>query len=400
MNLLRPTFNSNSSVVIENVFSEGELEELMLHYNAFYESSSRSCIDKSAVTAPLTEPVEKIEGFGNIISRKKILFDSLEKILGKGYQFLGSETINVGNDSHGPHRDCCYKHDVVKILICLSDRMPDSSQSNNERNSFDESLDGSFLVFPGSHNIYKNGFGYSQLQTQWPRELRDSYSKTPDTLHYGDQKANGDCFYPYDDAKSRYPGFSKLTFKKGDVILFSTRAVHALYPQRESHIMHFIGLLFVEDFNQGYNKVFDKYSFIRKAYAILSLEKLRELMLYACLPANMKIIGEIMRDKEYAAIPKAQGIRNPEILRNPGIYKRFTTIQYVHDLYELIPTFAKRYFLSEKVAKKYFFDVMKATLRDLSNQQKLYRRSNKQSKIALRLIKSTKIFKKIQKFGN
>ena len=88
MNLLRPTFNSNSSVVIENVFSEGELEELMLHYNAFYESSSRSCIDKSAVTAPLTEPVEKIEGFGNIISRKKYYLTALRRYSARGISFL------------------------------------------------------------------------------------------------------------------------------------------------------------------------------------------------------------------------------------------------------------------------------------------------------------------------
>lgn len=88
MNLLRQTFNSNSSVVIENVFSEGELEELMLHYNAFYESSSRSCIDKSAVTAPLTEPVEKLRALEILFLEKKYYLTALRRYSARGISFL------------------------------------------------------------------------------------------------------------------------------------------------------------------------------------------------------------------------------------------------------------------------------------------------------------------------
>ena len=99
MNVLQSTYNSNSGVIIENLFSEEEIDDLMSLYQNYYDANLRSCVDAEASISPLTGPLENFEGFADIVSRKERLFECLEDILGKGYQFIGSETINVGNDT-------------------------------------------------------------------------------------------------------------------------------------------------------------------------------------------------------------------------------------------------------------------------------------------------------------
>ena len=401
MNVLQSTYNSNSGVIIENLFSEEEIDDLMSLYQNYYDANLRSCVDAEASISPLTGPLENFEGFADIVSRKERLFECLEDILGKGYQFIGSETINVGNDTHGPHRDYCYKHDVAKILICLNNRMPEVDGVQQGRNIFDDAIDGSFLVFPGSHNFEKNGFGYSQIQTSWPPELNSCYKDTPDRIHLGDLKSNGDYYYPYEDAKARYTNFNQLNFKKGDVIVFSTRAVHALYPQRESHMMHFLGLLFVEDFNQGYNKLATRYTLIEKLISWLTFEKLKEFLLYVCLPANSEIIGQIMREKKYPIIPKPKGIQRTEIINNPTVYSKFNNIQIMHKIYSILPNPIKSYLLSHSVARNYFFSMLKKTQKDLECRDKILRKSRKETSYGITLIQKTlRIKRKLKSIFN
>ena len=70
--------------------------------------------------------------------------------------------------------------------------------------------------------------------------LLSRYEQITNSVLLGDARKNGDYYYPNLDAQGRYAGFQHILFEKGDVILFSTRAIHALYPQRNDFMMHFI----------------------------------------------------------------------------------------------------------------------------------------------------------------
>lgn len=381
MQFIKPSYSSNSCVTLENVFTESELDEIWNLYREFYATNGKSLLDEEASLSPLTGPLEFHKGFAEIVAKKERLFQGLQEILGLGYQFLGSETINVGNDTHGPHRDYYYKHDVAKVLICINDRLPEGTiTANNGRDAFQPVLDGCFLVFPGSHNIHNGGTHSSQIRTSWPAELTSQYKECTDLVHLGDERIDGSFYYPYEDAKGRYSGFEKITFKRGDVIIFSTRAIHALYPQRNSHMMHFLGLLFVEDFNQGYNKYAQTHGLIRKIYSIISLEKVREAFQYLCLPANSEIIGGMMRSKEYPPLPMAKGIQDKAIIQDPVTNSRFRRLQIIHKGYRALPTIAKKIFLSTMIAKEYAYGHIRIIINRIEKDEKILARSLAQTK--------------------
>ena len=55
------------------------------------------------MSTPLTGPIEFYPAFEELISKKERLFESIENIIGHDFFFIGSETIQVKNDTHGPH---------------------------------------------------------------------------------------------------------------------------------------------------------------------------------------------------------------------------------------------------------------------------------------------------------
>ena len=398
MESILPSYSCNSSIRLENVFSNAEIDKLLELYQDFYNLNNKQYDNHEASVQPLPSPIELHKGFASILAGKGRIFRCLQEILGKGYQFLGSETINVGNDTHGPHRDTFYKHDIAKVLICINDRLPiKDSFGKKARSEFEEVLDGSFLVFPGSHNIETRGDGFSQVRTHWPLELKSEYKQTSDLIHLGDQKPDGSYYYPYEDAKARYCGFDKLTFKKGDVIIFSTRAIHALYPQRETHMMHFIGMLFIEDFNQGYNKHAFYYGFWQKIRTILTLEKIREAIQYIALPANEEVISKIMRNKDYPKVPTAKGIQAEEIINESKVYNTFYKLQFIHRCYSWMPRLVKKILLSKPIAKKYFYSLLDSANKDLDKHRNMMIKSAFETELLLSWLRITgKVTSKIK----
>ena len=93
--------------------------------------------------------------------------------------------------------------------------------------------------------------------------------------------------YPNLNLQGRYVGFQHIPFEKGDVILFSTRAIHALYPQKNDYMMHFIGLLFVEDFLQGYLKNTNS---LERAIDLITLNIRKKFLEYNAIPIIDKIM--------------------------------------------------------------------------------------------------------------
>ena len=55
-----------------------EINELLVHYDAFYANNSRNKLDEKAVTTPLPFPVEFYPPFQELISRKQRLFESIK----------------------------------------------------------------------------------------------------------------------------------------------------------------------------------------------------------------------------------------------------------------------------------------------------------------------------------
>ncbi len=291
-NILANSYDSNSYVVLKNVFEPWEIDELNKEYDNYYKLNGRDKLDEKAVSIPLTGVVEYHKPIAEIISRKERLFDSVKAVLGKDSQFIGSETIQVKNDTHGPHRDYCFTHDTLKALICLTGRYAESEKKSLHQDQFTLQLDGAFMINPGSHHIQGRQSFLNQQRTEWPSKKLSRYEKVTNTVLLGDARTDGDYYYPNLDAQGRYAGFQHIPFEKGDVILFSTRAIHALYPQRNDFMMHFIGLLFVEDFMQGYLK---NTSLIEKLKDIFSLNIRNAFLEYSAQPVISSIIYQSIR---------------------------------------------------------------------------------------------------------
>ena len=291
-NILANSYDSNSYVVLKNVFEPWEIDELIKEYDEYYKLNARDKLDEKAVSVPLTGVVEYHKPIAEIISRKERLFNSVKAVLGKDCQFIGSETIQVKNDTHGPHRDYCFTHDTLKALICLTGRYEESEKKSLHQDQFTLQLDGAFMINPGSHHIQGRQSFLNQQRTEWPSEKLSRYEQVTNSVLLGDSRTNGDYYYPNLDAQGRYAGFQHIPFEKGDVILFSTRAIHALYPQRNDFMMHFIGLLFVEDFMQGYLK---NTSLLDKLKDIFTLNIRNAFLEYSAQPVISSIIYQAIR---------------------------------------------------------------------------------------------------------
>lgn len=133
MTLARDSYECNSYLSLENLFSENDIDCLNKYYDEFYKANNIDPFHPESISKPLTGPLEYHRGFASLIASKLRLFDTLDHILGPGFQYVGSDTINVGNDTHGAHRDYCYKHDIAKVLICLNDRFDDSKVLGHRR---------------------------------------------------------------------------------------------------------------------------------------------------------------------------------------------------------------------------------------------------------------------------
>ena len=94
-NILANSYDSNSYVVLKNVFEPWEIDELNKEYDNYYKLNGRDKLDEKAVSIPLTDVVECHQPIAEIISRKERLFDSVKAVLGKDSQFIGSETIQL-----------------------------------------------------------------------------------------------------------------------------------------------------------------------------------------------------------------------------------------------------------------------------------------------------------------
>jgi len=228
----------NGYIKITGLFSQAEIEYITSMYDAFHEATEAvSPKDPKQRIGPTGSLLEENSALAEIIFGKNELLNALHAVAGHDVQFAGSDAVHVYNDSIGIHRDTYYKYDFPKVLVFLSDS-PVKASFNNP---LEQRYGGAFMVLPGTHNIRDNFAARSSQLCHWPYDRFEHYSFTTPTFMLGEAESKdggpAQQLLQCHENRDKYHAFAKITFKKGDIVIFSTRALHALYPlfQERSH---------------------------------------------------------------------------------------------------------------------------------------------------------------------
>lgn len=301
-------------------------------------------------------PLEYFSGFAELFARKSIIPQIMRSILGHDVQFSGSETINVWNDTHGPHRDYFFPWDVAKILISLNGRPGCCSREASEATD----TPGAFAVFPGSHHLLENHAARANYLTKWPSPAFSCFMPTPSTLVYQDGK-----LIDIPDMRTRYTSFSTYPFEAGDAIIFSTRAIHALHPlpgiQRP---MKFIGLLWQEGFKSITKNKLERI-FLGPESGIDTYDA------YSCLPYIEELIGAKMRslDTTSFSFPRQKGVLANHPSLDNETYNFYSPLEEIHKHFAKMSEKKKQLVKSDSFIDSIFYN----TLNALSKRSKYFR---------------------------
>ena len=287
---LRLSYDLYGFVKLTNALESWQVDSLEAGFDRIYVSQTGRHPNQSTDRLPpLSIGVESDFEYMKTFATATPVIDAVKAVAGVGCQFLAADILCVYDDSIGAHRDLIYDFDTPKALVFLSDcndgtiTVPESYQWRN--------FSGSFAVLSGSH---LPGSLYNSLSSQlsdWPDPSESSrLDLTPHFLR-GDRKPTGDVFYPCLDYDSRYQGFSLIPFKRGDVVIFSTRALHALLPTYSQHFAKLAAFVFIED----YQKVTGVPFGIRKTIDELSDQEFR----YASLPYNIRLNDLLVKGADF-----------------------------------------------------------------------------------------------------
>jgi len=220
----------NGFLKITNLFTRSEIEAISKIYDEYHSSIGRITTNGESRIPPTGSLLENNPQLTEIIFGKSDLLDVVRAATGADVQFAGSDAVHVYNDSVGIHRDTFYKYDFPKILIFLSD----TPCKTNFTNPIEKNHAGTFLVMPGTHTLGDQHTALSSRLCNWPYEDSDTYCEiTPDFTFVQagrDSTKVGRELAQERKNLNKYSAFTKIVFRKGDVVLFSTRMLHALYP--------------------------------------------------------------------------------------------------------------------------------------------------------------------------
>lgn len=284
---LRKSYDLYGFVKITNLFDQWQLDYLESSFDRFYQKRLGKHPDSTNERLPLLGAALEDIDIAKTVASSPWLLASLRAVAGEECQYLGSDIQIVYDDSIGTHRDTHYSYDMVKVLIFLSDCAPNV-------NHFDSSTRlgqaaGGFAVLSGSHIPCSHYSALASQLSDWPRKELSVRSDLTSEYHRGDLKSNQDFLYPVNNYDTRYQGFSHIPFKKGDVVIFSTRAFHALLPTHSSHYAKLIGLLFIEDFAKPNGR---KLSINTDCVSTDEKE-------YMALPFNLRLADNIIKGASY-----------------------------------------------------------------------------------------------------
>ena len=327
---------------ITNIFTRSEIKEINNVYDQFHQDIKKIQIpNEEARIPPSGSLLENNPKLIESIFSKPELMNILKQVAGQDVQFAGSDSVHVYNDSIGIHRDTFYQFDFPKILIFLSD----SSTNIRFRDSLEKQHGGNFLVLPGSHVINDLYTSRSSRLCHWPYTKSEQFSKITPTFTFGegkrtstniDEKQLIQCM----QNKDKYHAFSKIQFKKGDVVIFSTRALHALYPlfqddlhySRKYSPLKLLGILFIEGYSKQHDEPLEE--------ALTRGVDNKELINYISTVYNLRLYNTITDHGKEAkqAITnvsgRAMGLnRMINQLNNPKSKKEVFKTNLIHDFY-------------------------------------------------------------------
>ena len=290
-NKLRRAYDLYGFIKLANIFEDWQIEALENSFNKFYEKKTGVNPDHSDERLPalgqILEDPDVCSEVGKIIASNPWLMTSLRAVAGENCQYLGSDVLLVYDDSIGVHRDTYYDYDAVKVLVFLSDCSP-TTHGVDTHFRLNTSA-GGFAVLSGSH---LPGSRYSTLASQisdWPRPEVSVRCDLTSEYHRGDVYQEGEFLYPVRTYDTRYQAFSHIPFKKGDVVIFSTRAFHALLPTHSKHAAKLLGLLFIEDFEKASGRPLSD-----------SVEKIKEdEKEYRTIPYNLRLADCLIKGASY-----------------------------------------------------------------------------------------------------
>lgn len=251
-----------------------------------------------------------------IVSSATYVMKCIDAIAGADCQYIASDILLVYDDSIGAHRDTLYDFDAPKILIFLSDCIGEETSVPEAHQT--ASLAGSFAVLSGSQYPDSTFNNLAAQLSDWPGiEQSVRQDVTPHFLR-GDTKENGEYLYPYFDYDSRYQGYSYIPFKRGDVVIFSTRALHALLPTYSKHFSKLVGIIFLE----GYSKFAG-----RQLNSDISQMNDNELS-YLSIPYSLRVADQILKNagkyqEILEAASNAMGLVDELARKDPLVYSVF-----------------------------------------------------------------------------
>lgn len=285
---MRVAYDLYGFVKISNALESWQVDALEIAFDDHYKNVKGFTPSESPERLPpIGRPLESNHDFLKVFSSASYVMKCVEVIAGEDCQYLGSDILCVYDDSIGAHRDTLYDFDTPKVLVFLSD-------CNNGTTSVPEpyltrNFSGAFAVLSGSQYPNNTFNSLAAQLSDWP-SIEQSVRRdlTPHFLR-GDARQNGDYLYPYIDYDSRYQGYSYIPFKRGDVVIFSTRALHALLPTFSNHFAKLAGILFLE----GYSKFAG-----RKLKSDVSQMDDNELA-YLAMPYNLRCADALTKGVDY-----------------------------------------------------------------------------------------------------
>jgi hypothetical protein len=221
----------------------------------------------------------------------------------------------------------------------------------------------------------------SQL-SDWPRQELSVRSDLTTEYHRGDIHSNHEFLYPVHTYDTRYQGFSHIPFRRGDVVIFSTRAFHALLPTHTDHYSKLLGLLFIEDFEKStgrkLNAQVEDMTFDEKEYVTL--------------PFNLRLADNIIKGDDYQTAYKSfanypMGLQEILASGDPLLAKAFSQHTSIYqfsqaaqlDLFQsclaskeaVLKTFEKNFHSERDILNRYLQPI-DSTMSELATRSAIY----------------------------
>jgi hypothetical protein len=289
---LRMAYDLYGFVKLTNALEESQVDALEEGFDRIYKAQiGRYPGESDEPLPPLAKGLHKDWDYMKAFASARHVIRALHAVAGSDCVYIGADILCVYDGSIGPHRDTLYRFDLPKVLIFLSDC---NELSGVHFNADSRSLEaGAFAVLSGSHFPSSDFSVLSSQLSAWPfKEPVQSEDVSPHFRRSSSERCD-DCFMSESDWKSKYQGYSIIPFKRGDVVIFSSRALHGLLPTNSAFFSKLAAFLFLEGYRKGAGTCF-------KADSVQGMSDLE--VEYASMPYSIRVGDLLIRDADIERI--------------------------------------------------------------------------------------------------